>query len=143
MAITGNRVIAGAYGKLWIDNKEVMEITEVNATINADREDVQFGLGKDSKIVSLTGEGSFTVDKVYSRAGEILKSWTKGNDKRVKLTFQLADPDTENEQIERWTISDVWFNSLQIASFSKGGKVGEEFSFGFNPELVDVEEEIK
>ncbi|MGL5100341.1 MAG: phage tail tube protein [Fusobacteriaceae bacterium] len=143
MAINGTRVVNGSYGKLWIDNKEIMEVTEITASITADREDVQWGIGKDSKLVSLAGEGSFTVDKVYSRAGEILKSFIKGNDTRVTLTFQIADPDSTNEQIERWTITDVWFNTLQIAGFTKGAKVGEEFPFGFNPTLVDIEEEIK
>lgn len=141
--INGARVVNGSFGRLWVDNKEIMEVTEITANITADREEVQFGLGKDSKMVSLSGEGSFSVKKVYSRAGEVLKDWVKGKDKRVKLTFQIADPDTENEQIERWTIKEIWFTSLQIAGFTKGAVVGEEFPFGFNPTNVDIEEEIK
>lgn len=143
MAVNGAQVIAGVHGKMWIDNKEVLEISTVTANIIADREDVLMGLGKDSKIVSLTGEGSFTVEKVYTRASEIFKEFVKGKDKRVTITFQVADPDSPNEQIERWTLNECWFNNLVLANLEKGAKVQEEYPFGFNPTLAESENEIK
>lgn len=140
---TGNRVVNGSFGRLWIDNEEVMEIKDINASVTSNTVEVVIGSCVDEKQVSTKCEGSFVVHKVKSRGSEILKSWAKGKDKRVKLTFQIADPDTENEQLERWTIKDVWFKSIQIAGFSKGAIVEEEFPFGFRLDNVDIEEEIK
>lgn len=141
--MNGSQVIAGVHGKVWVDNQEVLEISTITANIIADREDVLMGLGKDSKIVSLTGEGSFTVEKVYSRASAIFKEFIKGKDKRVTITFQVADPDSPNEQIERWVLNECWFNNLVLANLEKGAKVQEEYPFGFDPTKASSEEEIK
>lgn len=141
--LRGNQVLTGSFGAMWIDNQKVAEFKEVEAKITADREDVQMGLSKDSKIVSLTGTGSFTLEKVYTRANEILKEWVKGKDKRVRLVFKIEDPDSIGGQIERVSIDNVWFNSLDIAKFSMGAKVDESFEFGFTPDDVEYEDIIK
>ncbi|MGL5655357.1 MAG: phage tail tube protein [Fusobacteriaceae bacterium] len=141
--ITGSQIISGTHGVMWIDNQEIMEMSKVTCDVNVDREDVLLGMGKDSKIVSMSGEGSFTVEKVFSRASAIFKDLKKGKDKRVTITFQYQDPDSPGEQIERWTVNGCWFNKLTIANIEKGAKVQEEYPFGFNPDLLESEEDIK
>ncbi|MGL4998263.1 MAG: phage tail tube protein, partial [Cetobacterium sp.] len=106
--LRGNEILTGSYGQMWIDNQKVAEFKEVEAKVTADREDVIIGISKDSKIVSLSGTGSFTLEKVYTRANDVLKDWVKGKDKRVKLTFKLEDPDSVGGQIERVTLDNVW-----------------------------------
>ncbi|MGL4569316.1 MAG: phage tail tube protein [Fusobacteriaceae bacterium] len=141
--LRGNEVLTGSYGQMWIDNQKVAEFKEVEAKVAADREDVIIGISKDSKVVSLSGTGSFTLEKVYTRANAILKDWIKGKDKRVKLTFKLEDPDAVGGQIERVTLDNVWFNEIDLAKFSTGAKVGETFTFGFTPEDAEYEDIIK
>ena len=72
-SVDKNRVLAGAYGTLRIDNIEIGEVTNLTADIEITREDVQWGLGVDSKIVAVKGSGTITVDKVYTRFINIFK----------------------------------------------------------------------
>lgn len=89
-SIRGYHTIAGAHGTLWIDNEKIAEFTKVNAKVTADRKDVQLGLSVDSKIVALKGEGSVTLEKVYSRGKKILEKLVKGKDVRVRIVTNLA-----------------------------------------------------
>lgn len=139
----GNEVITGTHGKLWLDNVLLAEMKEVNLTVNAEEEEVFIGMDKDRKLTGLTGEGTYILQKVYSRARPILREWVKGKDKRMTLTFQIDDPDAVGGQIERITVGGVWIKSLNIIKWSKGAKVEEEFPFGFRPSLIDWQEEIK
>lgn len=141
--IRGYNVVSGAHGSLWIDNVKVMEFKEVSATVTAERKDVQLGLSVDSKIVALKGEGSVKLEKVYSRASKILKSWIKGKDMRSKIVTNLADPDSPNKQEERVSIDNVWFNKLDLIKITKGEVVEEELTFGFTPSDAGYENEIK
>ena len=51
--VNGLRVLNGASGTLRIDNQDIAEVTGVTADIEITREDVQWGLGTDSKICLL------------------------------------------------------------------------------------------
>lgn len=139
----GRRVLAGTHGKLWIDNVLVASMTEVSVTIDIDREDIQWGLGKYAKMVGMTGSGSITLDKVYSTIANYHKQLSKGYDVLVKLTFQIQDPDSVGGQIERVTIPNCWFNNLPLTEISKGAKMAESYDFGFNATEISFEEEIK
>lgn len=141
--IRGYHTIAGAHGTLWIDNVKIMEFTKVNAKVTADRKDVQLGLSVDSKIVALKGEGSVTIEKVYSRGKKIIEKWVKGNDVRTRIITNLADPDTPGKQEERISLDNVWFNSIDLINIARGEVVEEEYPFGFTPEDLKYESEIK
>lgn len=137
--IRGYHTIAGAHGTLWIDNEKIAEFTKVTA----DRKDVQLGLSVDSKIVALKGEGSVTLEKVYSRGKKILEKLVKGNDVRVRIITNLADPDTPGKQEERISLDNVWFNSIDLINITRGEIVEEEYPFGFTPEDLAYENDIK
>ena len=131
--IRGYHTIAGAHGTLWIDNEKIAEFTK----------DVQLGLSVDSKIVALKGEGSVTLEKVYSRGKKIAEKLTKGHDPRVRIITNLADPDTPGRQEERISLDNVWFNSIDLINITRGEIVEEEYPFGFTPEDLAYENDIK
>lgn len=97
----------------------------------------------DSKIVALKGEGSVTLEKVYSRGKKILEKLVKGRDVRVRIVTNLSDPDTPRKQEERISLDNVWFNSIDLINIAKGEVVEEEYPFGFTPEDLAYENDIK
>lgn len=65
--IVGSSQISGTWGKLWWDGTLIAEVLSFEAKVTANREEIQFGMSKDSKITSLSGEGTVKLGKVYSR----------------------------------------------------------------------------
>lgn len=141
--IRGNQTISGAYGTLWLNNEKVMELKSVEAKVTAERTDIQLGLSIDSKITGLKGEGSITVDKVYTRGKKLLEDWLKGKDTRSRIVTSIQDPDAVGKGEERVSIDNVWFNAIDLAKFTRGEVVEEELPFGFTPEDVKYENAIK
>lgn len=139
----GRRRWAGSYGRLWVDGQLIFEISAFECKVTADREDVYIGISKDSKTVSLTGEGSFTVKAVINRGiSKLLEDWKAGHDTRMTLVGLVDDPDAVDGQKERIVIDNVWFNDLDIMKFEKGSVVEKEFPFGFTPEDLSFVETV-
>ncbi len=141
--LRGNQTISGAFGTVWIDNEKIMEIQKLESSVTANRVDIQLGLSIDSKIISLKGEGSFTIKKVYSRAKKILEAWNKGQDLRSRIVAKTEDPDSPGKQIERVSLDNVWFNKVDLIKIARGEATEEEYSFGFTPDDASYEECIK
>ncbi|AYZ73402.1 terminase [Fusobacterium necrophorum] len=139
----GNQTISGAYGTLWLNNEKVMELKSVETKVTAERTDVQLGLSIDSKIIGLKGEGTITVNKVYTRGKKLLEDWLKGKDTRSRIVTSIQDPDAVGKGEERVSIDNVWFNAIDLAKFTRGEVVEEELPFGFTPEDVKYENAIK
>lgn len=143
--IPGYRVINGSFGQLWWDGDLVFEVSSYNAEVTANREKVQFAgsLDEDSKITSLTGEGSFKIKKVFSRGiNKLLNAWKAGQDPRSQLIGKLADKDTKGRASERSVIDNVWFNKLTLMEFENGKLLEREFPFGFTPSDADFPDTI-
>lgn len=140
--INGTRVLAGAWGTLRIDNVDIAEVTGVDVNITFDREDIQWGLGKDSKVISATGEGTLTLDKVYTRFAKQFEGILKGKDVRFDLYLKEADPDAVNGQIETFSISGAWLNTFNLG-FNKAEKGSREYTFGFNVQNSSFNDIIK
>ena len=131
----GRRRWNGNYGRVWWDGLLLFEILKFNAKVTSDREDVIIGNSKDSKITSLTGEGSFTIKSVINRnINQYLEEWKAGHDPRATLVGLLEDPDMVDGQKERCSIDNVWFKELSLMDFEKGKVAEKEFPFGFTPE---------
>lgn len=128
----GLRVLNGASGTLRIDNRDIAEVTGVTADIEITREDVQWGLGVDSKIVAVKGTGTISVDKVYTRFIDVYQALLKGKDKRFDLYIKKDDPDATDSQIETISINGAWLNSFPLGFGEKSGKQKSDFNFGFN-----------
>ena len=135
MKYRGRRRWNGSHGRVWWDGEMLFEIAKFEAKVTADREDVLIGNSKDSKIVSLTGEGSFTIKSVINRnINRYLEEWKNGHDPRATLVGLIDDPDAVEGQKERCILDNVWFNELLLMAFEKGQVVEKEFTFGFTPE---------
>ena len=139
----GLRVLNGASGTLRIDNQDIGEVTGVTADIEITREDVQWGLGADSKITAVKGTGTITVDKVYTRFADVFEELLKAKDKRFDIYIKKADPDAVDSQIETISINGAWLNSFPLGFGEKTGKQSNEFNFGFNPMETSFADKIK
>lgn len=128
-----NRVLAGAYAILRVDNIEIGEVTNLTADIEITREDVQWGLGVGSKVVAVKGSGTITVDKVYTRFINVFEELKQGKDKRFDLYIKKQDPDAVDGQIETISIPKCWLNTFPLGFGEKTTKQTAEYSFGFNP----------
>lgn len=139
----GRRRWNGSHGRVWWDGEMLFEIAKFEAKVTADREDVLIGNSKDSKITSLTGEGSFTLKSVINRnINRYLEEWKNGHDPRATLVGLIDDPDAVEGQKERCILDNVWFNELLLMSFEKGQVVEKEFPFGFTPEDASFVETV-
>ena len=139
----GRRRWNGSHGRVWWDGEMLFEIAKFEAKVTADREDVLIGNSKDSKITSLTGEGSFTIKSVINRnINRYLEEWKNGHDPRATLVGLIDDPDAVEGQKERSIIDNVWFNELVLLAFEKGQVVEKEFTFGFTPEDASFVETV-
>lgn len=131
----GRRRWNGSHGKLWWDGELLFEIDSFECKVTADREDVLISNSKDSKIVSLTGTGTFTIKNVINRnVNAYLEEWKNGHDPRATLVGLVDDPDAVDGQKERVSVDNVWFNELTLMTFKKGEVVNKGFPFGFTPE---------
>lgn len=143
--IPGYRQINGSFGQIWWDGELVFELSSFNAEITANRDKVQMAgsLDEDSKITSLSGEGSMKIKKVFSRGiKRLLNAWKAGEDPRSQLVGKLADPDTKGKASERVVINNVWFTKLTLMDFEAGKLLEQEFPFGFTPGDVDFPDTI-
>lgn len=128
----GNRRWSGSYGRVWINSDLLFELSSFECKVVLDREDVFIGISKDSKVVSLTGEGTITIKKVFNRGfATYLENQKAGHDVRFSLVAALDDPDMIDEQEERIQIENVWFNESDIMHFEKAAVVETEIPFGF------------
>lgn len=142
---TGNRILNGTFGTLWLDGEEIFEIESFEAKITFNRESVTMAgnLDEDSKITGQTGEGNFTIKKVFSRGLAKFVQMTKdGKDVRSQLIGKLQDPDTIGGQGERVSIDNVWFDEFTLMAFEVGSPAESEFPFGFTPSSVNMIDEI-
>lgn len=140
----GRRRWNGNHGKVWWDGNLIFEISKFEAKVTPDREDVIIGNSKDSKIVSLTGEGSITIKSVINRnINAYLEEYKNGHDPRATIVGLLDDPDMVDGQKERITIDNVWFNEMTLMLFEKGQVVEKEYPFGFTPEDASFIEDVE
>ncbi|PIC72431.1 phage tail tube protein [Sporosarcina sp. P17b] len=144
--LEGRRVLNGKHAKLWWDGELIFEVESFESKIVANREEVSVGASMDidSKLISLTGEGSMTLKKVYSRGiKKLLQAWNEGKDPRSTLTGLNDDPDATGGQKERITINNVWFNEIILLSFARGEMGEREYPFGYTASSVDIQETIE
>ena len=140
----GNRRWNGNWGKVWVNGDLLFEISAFECKVTADREDVIIGQSKDSKIVSLTGEGKITIKRVFNRGFKTYMDNLKaGHDVRYKIVAAVSDPDAIRGQTERISIENVWFSELDIMHFTKGEVIEIEVPFGFTPEDLSYLETVE
>lgn len=132
--LSGNRVINGTWGEIWLDGDKVSELTGLEAKITLKKEDVNMCgvLVKDTKVTGWEGKGTLKMHKVNSRmAVRLGESIKKGKDVRFTILAKLADPDTADAQAERIVLKDVSFDDLTLMNFETKalGKIESPFTF--------------
>lgn len=141
--IRGNRTLAGTWGEVWMDGEKVFVLQKIEQKVEVNREDVQIGMDVDSKPTGYKGTGTLSIKKVYSHSKKILDNLKAGKDVRCQIIAKLADPDTVEGQIERWSTDNVWWNTIPVISWEVGAPVQEEYEFGFTPSDMKCLDEIK
>lgn len=137
-------VLSGAAGTVEVNGVEWFECTGINATVTANRAEIQDGMDIDTKVVSTSGEGTLTQNHVYSRGrAEFIRAWNSGKDLRVTIRSRIDDPDAYGEQVESTVIGNVWFNTVTLTAWARGEAGSQEIPFGFTPSSVTMPETIE
>lgn len=142
MALAGNKQITGSFGQLFLDGTLMADVSSIEAKSTINRETVQMAgsLDEDSKITSISSEGSFVVKKVYSREIDFINAFKEGRDKRFSLYVVLDDPDAFGRESTR--IDNCWLNEVTVAQFELGAVLEREFPFGYTLGSVEQQESI-
>lgn len=140
--IPGQRVISGSKGQIWINGEPIAEVKSIESKATLNRETVQMAgsIDEDSKIMSVTCEGSFIVNKVYTREREFVEAMQKGIDTRFQLFVTLDDADAFGR--ESVQLDNCWFTELTIAQFEVGTILEREFPFGHTFSDIKYSESI-
>lgn len=139
---TARQALKGTFGRIWLDGVEVGILSNVNATITNNYEDVQIGVDVDRTLVSQTGEGTLTVKQVNNIATSIFERYKGGRDPRFVIEANLKDPSALNEQQEGYTLNNVSFDSIPLISWEVGSVIQKELPFKFTPSDVQVNDQI-
>lgn len=140
----GRRRLSGNWGRIWINGVMIFEISQFEAKITAERDDVWLGQSADSKITGLKGEGTFTIRKVFTRGfNKLMENWKSGWDERFVIVAELHDPDTVARQRERVRLENVAINELPVLQFTKAEVIDAEVSFTWTPEDTFYEAAIE
>lgn len=142
--IPGQRVVSGSMGQLWLNGNLLAEVKSIETKATINRETVQMAgsYDEDSKITSIACEGTFTVNKVYTREKDFVDDFKNAVDKRFQLFVTLNDPDAYGR--ESVQLDNCWLNELTIAQFEAGSLLEREFPFGHTfsdvtyPESIEV-----
>lgn len=130
--LTGNRVISGSNGKVWVNGELWRECKSFEAKVAGEFEDVTFcgDYAKHSKYMGWTGEGTIVLTKVYSRGAKIMaEAFKTGVMPEIKIVGALADPQAFGA--ERVSISEVIFKEFDLLKFENRTNAEEELPFVF------------
>lgn len=135
--LTGNKVINGTFGRIWVNNELWAECKSFEAKVTGDFEDVTFcdDLATHSKYMGWKGEGTITCHKVDSKITKMLQSAFKtGYMPDIKIVGKLDDPASEGA--ERVEILNVTFTEFTLMKFASKeiGETEVPFTFSdYNP----------
>lgn len=139
--LTGNRVISGTNGNIWVNGELWAECKSFEAKVTGQFESVSFAgeYNEHQKYMGWTGEGSITLTKVYSRGMSIMaKAFKSGKMPDIKIVGKLADPDAYGA--ERIALEEVVFKEFNLLKFENRSVCEEELPFSFAD--YDVLEQI-
>lgn len=133
------KVFYGTYGSLWIDNEEVGEVTAVEATLEAQKEEVKMAktMTTGYKVTGYQGKGSFKMHKVSTKfVKKFAPSIQKGKQVSFTIISKVEDPDAFG--MERIALYGCMVDSVDIIKWEVGAIGEEEYSFTFTSfEILD------
>lgn len=131
MAVTAKEVLTGTDAKVFLEGEELGTWTALEATINVTYADVQIGYDVDRKGVSWQGTGTLNWQATNSMTVKMFNKLKANKDVRFTIEAELTKPSTGESQSV--TLSGVTFDSLPLATWSKGEVVSNELSFVWLP----------
>ncbi|WP_139491303.1 phage tail tube protein [Brevibacillus dissolubilis] len=141
--LEAGQIINGTWGKMFLDDQEIMEVKAVNCEVEAEFAQVNMlhTLDEHEKLIGLKGSGSFTVYKVNTGiAKDVIEQWKRGKNPYFKIVFQLADP--ESEGFETAVIGKAWLSKLTLTQFEPKKLLEREFPFRFTVTSFEYEDTI-
>lgn len=137
-------VISGSFGKLYIDGREIAEISEFEGKFQLEGKDVVLANGiKGKKNTSASMELKIKVQKVYSQELAILRN---AIDRKLNtycdINIQLDDPEALGA--EAISISQALFTGdFDILSFKRGELTEREYTLSVLPNSIDILESLE
>jgi len=143
MAVEAKKRLSGSFGLLQVDGADWGEVTGVQIQIDVNYADVQIGLDTDKKMVGRSGSGTLSVTKAYSRSAAFVDKVKGGKVPSVRLVARVSDPDAQGGQMERVSINNVKFTTLDVLTFKHGEVMTSEYPFTFSVADLSYLDRIK
>ncbi len=140
MALDASRVINGTFGSVWMDGAWLTNFNHLEASVEVQKAELKLSGDRWTrhKVTGLSGTGTVSGFKVTSDLITLtapLGDNARGSVK-TELISKLADP--EGYGHERIRLKNVMFDKIQLANWTAGENVTEEWSFTFEEfELLD------
>lgn len=131
--VTGNKVMAGRHGEVWVDDHYLGEIMEFKASVTLDKAEVKLikHQAKAYKVTGYTAKGSIKFHKVDSYFLRKMNDKIKeGKQPIFTIVSKISDPDAAGE--ERIVIRDATFDELVLADWSVDKILEESYNFTFS-----------
>lgn len=136
-----SRVMSGTWGEVWVDGELWAELNAAQAKYSYSKSKIQMcgNMVTGNKVTSVSGTGSLSVHKMYTRNRQRADSILEGKDVRATVIIKLDDPDAFGA--ERVALYDVSFDDETIADFTAGEptKANYPFTFGKREWLDTIE----
>ena len=134
-AYKDNQVLSGSWAQVWVGGELLAECTGITAKITETRSDVQMGIDVGTKLTGMKGEGTITVNHVYTTTMNMVKEKMKGRDPRVQIIAAMNDPDAVQKggkaQVERWSFADAAITETPLFNWTNGETATKEMPFVF------------
>jgi hypothetical protein len=134
MALDATRTINGSYGEVWRDGVWQTNITNFEATVDIDKEEIKRSGTRwvGHKQMTLKGSGTMTGYKITSDFIQLIGSVAsdRGKPYVTSLISKLDDPEAWGA--ERIMFKGVQFDQIPLSKFEVGSIVEEALPFTFS-----------
>jgi hypothetical protein len=140
MPLDASRVISGTFGSVWMDGRWLTNFNHLEANVEVQKAELKLAGDRWTrrKVTGLNGTGTISGFKVTSELIQLMAPVADNARGTVKteLITKLADPEAYG--FERIRLKNVMFDRIQLANWTAGETVTEEWPFTFEEfELLD------
>ncbi len=140
MPLDASRVISGTFGSVWMDGRWLTNFNHLEANVEVQKAELKLAGDRWTrrKVTGLNGTGTISGFKVTSELIQLMAPVADNARGAVKteLITKLADPEAYG--FERIRLKNVMFDRIQLANWTAGETVAEEWPFTFEEfELLD------
>lgn len=140
MALDASRIINGTFGSVWMDGQWLTNFNHLEANVEVQKAEIKLSGDRWTrrKVTGLNGTGTISGFKVTSDLIQLMAPVADNTKGAVKteIISKLADPEAYG--YERIRLKNVMFDRIQLANWTAGENVTEEWPFTFEEfELLD------